>query len=616
GIVDPANVSKRCALYVIQSKDAPTWNVDNSLAHLPVLGGNPATLKHTLQPGCMNMNTVLVWPGALQPGQYDIVADFGNNTSDPMAFAADHQYDTPLDIIDGYFTAGFRVVEDPGTMSNFTHVGSWSYMQSAVNVQDELNQYHTPGMFISGNPSVPRNANVFFPADVAGVTSPAQISAAQASYPVVVIIHGNGHSYTSYDWLLQHLARNGFIAASIHLNGGMGALGRANMLFQHLPLLQAAFGVKMQNNIGVMGHSRGGEAVIKAVRLNQQMALGYNLNAIISLAPTDQYGSEVLGGAWATPYFVLYGSRDGDIDGGIWVSGYTVPMTGFALYDRASGARKSMAFVHRATHNGFITTNYDAWGADLLAALNPAVQKAITAAYMNAFFRWHLKNEPQWEGMFSGEWKPGSVESTGAEVYLQYRHTTTRVVDNFQAGGNWQASTIGGTVSQTGLPANPNEGKLHHHVSAAGIDPKSPHDNNGLRLRWDNFGDRLEFTIPAAQKDVSAYTALSFRVSQVVDGVGNPLNQAQNFRVGLKDGANNLREVRVSPFGTVPFPDHRADHSLSKSAMCTIRIPLASYTIVCAGMPQVNLTDVTTLSFVFSEKGTGDIDIDDIEFTL
>lgn len=623
GIVDPANISKRCALYVINSKNGAAWT-NNSLAHLPVLGGNPATLKHTLQPGCMNMNRVLVWPTALQPGNYDIIADFGNNTSNPGLFVADDQYNTPLDIIDGYFDTGFRVVQDPGTMSDFANAGNWNYTESTqgtATVQDEGSHYHTPGAFTAVSVNVPRRAHVFFPADVPGATTPAQISVAQPSYPVVVVIHGNGHNYIDYDFLLQHLARNGFIAASIHLNGNMSALGRANMLFQHLTVLSAAFGATMQNNIGIMGHSRGGEAVLKAARLNQQGALGHNLNAIISLAPTDQYGSESLGGAWATPLFVLYGSRDGDINGGIWTPGYTVPQTGFALYDRASGAVKSMAFVHRASHNGFITNNNDvaSWSpADLPFVITPAVQQAISLAYMNAFFRWHLKGEAQqWEGMFTGEWKPGSVESTGAQLYLQYRRPSQRTVDDFEGGApNWQASTIGGAVAHTGLPANPSEGKLHHHTSAPGVDPKSPHDSKGLRLQWNSSGDRLEFTIPAAQKNVSAYTAVSFRISQVVDGVGNPLNQPQNLRVGLKDGSNNAREVRVSPFGTIPFPDHRANHALSRSAMCTIRIPLVSYTIVCAGMPQVNLTDVTTLSFIFSETAAGDIDIDEIEFTL
>ena len=332
GIVDPGNIGKMCALYVIARKTEAQWNVDNSLSHLAVLGGNAAVTKLKLQAGCVNANKVKVWPAAMQPGEYDIVADFGNNTPDAMAFVPDNAYDTPLDIIDGYFVAGFRVVEDPGTMGEFTHVGAWDYdentvtalgMSGTVSVDDENTAYAVPGAFSVLSRSVALKAHVRFPADAAGVTQPAQISVASADYPVVVVVHGNGHNYTAYDVLLHHLARNGFVAASIDnrfVNGGalvhgMHALGRANNFFRHLAVLQVAFGAHLQNNIGILGHSRGGEAVVKIPRLNQQQGLGHSIGASLALAPTDQYGREVLGGAWATPLLVLYGSRDGDISG-------------------------------------------------------------------------------------------------------------------------------------------------------------------------------------------------------------------------------------------------------------------------------------------------------------
>jgi hypothetical protein len=633
GIVDPGNISKMCALYVIQSKDNGGW-MNNALNHLPVLGGNANTTKHKLQAGCMNANKILVWPNAMQEGEYDIVADFGNNTPDANLFVQDNQYNTPLDMIDGYFVAGFRVVRDPGTMQDFTNVGNWNYDQTTVtgmglpgtvNLQDEAGHFHGSVMPTIVNRDVRMKAHVYFPADMPGITNPAQISAAKPNYPLIVIIHGNGHDYTTYDFLLQHFAGNGFIAASIdvrYFNGasdvhGMSGLGRANALFPHLTILNTAFGAKAQNNIGIMGHSRGGEAVIKAARLNQQQGLGHNLNALISLAPTDQYGSETLSGAWTKPYFVLYGSRDGDINGGIWTPGYTVPQTGFALYDRAESSQKSMCFVYKATHNGFITDNHDApWDGDVIANMEPvATQKAFTKAYMNAFYRWHLKNEPQWNGMFAGEWTPGSVSSTGAKFFMQYHDTTIKTVDNFEGPVNWQASTIGGTVAHNAtLPVDPSEGKMSA-ASIAGLDPKSPHDTQGLKVKWDTINDALTFTIPAAHKDISAYSILSFRVTQKVDSASNPANQSQNFRVLLKDGTNNERAVRVNPFYNIPFPDHRPNHAVSKSAMLTVRIPLKSYTIVCAGQAQVNLTDVTTLAFKFSEKATGEIEIDDIEFT-
>ena len=78
----------------------------------------------------------------------------------------------------------------------------------------------------------------------------------RANYPLVAVVHGNGHDYTSYDFLLQHLARNGFIAASIDLRflsgttpiHGMNGLGRANVFFQHMAVLQARFGAKVTPN--------------------------------------------------------------------------------------------------------------------------------------------------------------------------------------------------------------------------------------------------------------------------------------------------------------------------------------------------------------------------------
>lgn len=626
-ILPPANLGKMCALYVIQNRDAdpmavpPEWT-DNSLQHLPALGGNPAVQRFLVQAWCVNQNKRLVWPAA-QEGQYDIVADFGSPpTPDAAAFAPDNQFNTPNDIVDGYFEPGFRVVRDPGTLTEFPHAGAWSYDPAAVNamglqgnptVQDDAAQYHSGG---STTPwTVSMRANVRFPADVPGAT-PAQMSTARPDYPLVVVIHGNGHSYASYDFLLDHLARNGFIAASIHLEGDMNALGRANVFFRHLAVLQARFGARVQNNIGIMGHSRGGEAVLKAARLNQQLGLGHGINAIISLAPTDQYGRESLAGAWATPYFVLYGSRDGDINGDIWVSGYTVPQTGFALYDRADGAPKSMVFVHRATHNGFITDNED-WSGDA-DYLSRDAQRRITLAYMNAFFRQHLRNEgARWRGMFTGEWTPPSVAADAVDLFVQYRDTNRRVVDHFEgAAPDWQASTIGGTVTHDAtLPVDPAEGKMHDHPSAPGLDPRCPHDTKGLRVRWDNAGDRLVFTVPVGQRDVSSYPYLSVRIGQRDASASNPAGMDQDLRLALRDAAGNERAVRVAPFTRLPYPEQRATPSLRKSAMTTVRIPLKSYTIVCAGQPQVNLADVVRVELRFSERATGEIGIDELEFT-
>ena len=616
GIIDPGNLGKMCALYVIPSKTDAQWNIDNSLNHLAVLGGNAAVSKIKVQSGCINGNKILLWPNALQPGEYDIVADFGNNVPDLASFVTDAEYNTPLDAIDGYFVAGFRVVEDPGTLSEWANVGSWTYdetTQGTATVLDESGHYSTPGGFASVNRNVPRKANLFFPADAPGATSPAQISAALADYPLIVIIHGNGHNYINYDFLLQHFARNGFVAASIHLNNGMSALGRANMLFEHLAIIKPAFGPKLQNNIGVMGHSRGGEAVIKAARLNQQQALGHGINALIALGPTDQYGHEVLAAPWATPFFVLYGSRDGDITGGIWTPGYSVPQTGFALYDRADGANKHMVFVERASHNGFINFNEN-FSGEAASCVPPLDQQKVTLAYMNAFFRMLLRADTRWDGMFSGEWKPPSVAATGIRMQSQSRTTGQSTLDDFQSNTVWTTSSSGAAVAGTGLTVTPSEGKLHNHAMDPGIDAQSPHDSKGLKAQWSSSGNRIDWAVPPAMKNVSGFAVISIRLGQVALSALNPANLAQNMRIALKDGANNERAVRVSAFHELAYPDIRPTPAYTKSALISVRIPLSAYTIVCAGQVQVNLSDIVSVGMVFSETVAGEIDIDEIEF--
>jgi len=334
---------------------------------------------------------------------------------------------------------------------------------------------------------------------------------------------------------------------------------------------------------------------------------------VISLAPTNQYTFENFGGAWACPYLVIYGSLDGDLGG--------ISDTGFELYDHASGMSKSMAFVYRACHDRFNTV----WGdsdfffgqmtaADQAAVLSANSHQLISKGYMTAFFRQHMKAESQWAGIFRGEWLPAAVTASDAnmKIYTQYEDTTVRTVDDFEGAHtatSWQNSTIGGSVSQIGLPAVPVENDLRT------MDAQSPHLTAGLALRWDNNGEALAYTVPAGQRDVSGFEAVSFRITQKVNSASNPANQQQDLRVTLTDGGGKSRAIRVSKLAEVPFPYERGIASLTKSALCTIRIPLSTYHIHCFGVDQVDLTNVTALSFQFDEKVTGEIEIDSVQFT-
>jgi hypothetical protein len=606
--LDPGLIGKMVALYVIQHKPSSDWASDNSLNHLAELGGNAAVQKFKTQSSCINMNEKLIWPSANTLGRYDIVADFGNNTGNAGSFVNDNYFNPPIDIIDGYFLEGFHVVQDPGIIAPFNFAGSFEYNDGSFTVADE-----------GTNRILDKKGVVFFPADFSGATAAGQISGAQASYPLVVVVHGNSsftNSYQGYNYVLEHLARNGFIVASIHMLPGMDIYGRCEVTLAHIDALKSKFGIKAANNIGLMGHSRGGEAVYIVPRLNHDRALGHNINAVISLAPTNFHPTESLSGVWACPLQVVYGSLDGDV-------GF-VDFNGFQLYDRASGAKKNMVFVYGACHDRFNTV----WGdtdftfgeltaGDIARVITADAHQKIAKGYFNAFYRMMLKNEAQWEGVMKGDWIPAVVKTADAghvKLYMQYSDTTNRQVDNFEgphSATSWQTSTIGGNVTDSGtLPVTPSENNLPT------LDVQSPHETAGLLFRWDNTADTLKYDIPPASRNVTAFSALSFRISQKSGSAFNPANMAQDLRVKLTDSANNARSIRVSKFREIPFPDVRGIFSFTKSAMCTVRVPLSSYIIQVINTQKVDLSNVTGITFEFLEKPAGEIEIDSIEFTL
>ena len=611
GALDPAALmpnqkGKMVALYVVKR---PVANY-NALTHLPQLGGNANVQKFLTQTDCINHNTRLLWGNANEAGDYDIVADFGNDTNNPMAFTPDASFDQPLDLVDGKLFTGFRVVEDPGTATNpnVSNVGSYSYTQAtqnSISVSDPGGDFGSPVL-------VNLIAEVRFPADAPNVTDPAQISNAQPDYPLLVCVHGNGHNYQNYTYLLDHWAKNGFIAASIHLNTGMAGEGRASVLFKHISILKTLFGSHVQNKIGIMGHSRGGEGVVSAARMNQQQALGHGIKAIISLGPTDRYTSETLAGAWATPYLVMHGAMDGDVA--------TPGHMGFSLYDRASGEPKSMLWLYGANHNRFNLispdADYNTFKIDAMAdhpkIMTQASHMATAKAYMTAFFRLRLYNAAEYEGLFKGEWVPASVaqaEPALNKIYVQYGDKTTSVVDDFeQTPHNWQVSTVGGSVTDGGtLPAAPQENKL------ATLDSQSPHDTSGLLLRWNDIGDKLEYT-PAAPVDASAFYAVSFRMGQKVVSAENPAGQVQDLYLTLKDTNNQSRSIRVDAFGKVPPQQQRGVSQFAVTALSTVRIPLHVYQTEVINTQKVDITHIQSISFDFKLKAMGEVEIDSFEF--
>lgn len=437
---------------------------------------------------------------------------------------------------------------------------------------------------------------------------------------------------------------------------GMATRGRSNLIFAHLKVLNKKFNipaVQLANNIGIIGHSRGGEAVVRAAKdIGTSIAPAglKTLKAIIALAPTDATEKESL--TQNIPFYILYGSRDGDARGATIPQGvesvrYAPPPAsyrgsgGFSLYDRTNNnTEKAMSFVYKACHNGFITFNED----DLYAVCITAThQQEITKAYMNAFLRMHQKNEAVWKPYFWGEFIPASV--TEKKIYPQYKKmsTDTKVIQDFDGiaiGTFTQSTGITKTIGDCDLkmltfaPAGATYGGVTAITdnNAARIDQHSPHETKAMKVKW-AASETLTLTLPDAGVNVSALKCLSFRIAIVpvippglhdLDlapaGTYSSLDQ---LKIRLKDNANSHESVISRK---IPAPDARETRqddkvgatilpvkvlaNYTKSAMMTIRMDLANY--ANAG---VDLTKITELTFVFPPSGDGHVIIDEILFS-
>jgi dienelactone hydrolase len=543
-------------------------------------------------------------PNPQVAGRYDIAIDFGNNAANPQNFASDASLDVPLDMIDGYVRVGFYVTEDPSLPGPYVGtIGQHNYALGSIQV---------PSTDAGPTPSdtLPLTATIRYPAQSGGVDAAFTVG----SFPLVVIIHGNSGydtSYLGYDYLLDHLASQGFVAISIYAPVGVMIETRARAILAHLDIMaqnNTSPGLFQGHidlgNIGIAGHSRGGEAVVRAARINIAEGLGWNIRAGVSIAPTDyhHYGDPGI------PLTVIYGSNDGDV-AGTWPD-----RTCVNIYDEA-GRPRSFVFVYGATHDQFntvwaptfLSVESDIASSDVPKLVSLTDDENVAKGYVTAFMQAHLQGKTEQMEYFSANLRPSLVSSL--QIHTSHQESATRLLDNFeQLPHNPNTNSIGGNVTSTALSTLA-EDALHT------LDIHSPHVTSGGDIAWQTVASRYVSQVPMAAMDVSGYSVLAFGITQKYGSPENPANHPQDLFVRLTDGGGKSRAISVGTFTDVPYPYERGFADLIKSALKTVRIPLASFSIANLGAQDVDLANIPSISFEFDIKPTGHIEIDDIEFS-
>ncbi|MBB4951786.1 hypothetical protein F4556_007321 [Kitasatospora gansuensis] len=318
------------------------------------------------------------------------------------------------------------------------------------------------------------------------------------TFPVHDVV-GNGvqASYQGYTYLQEELARQGIISVSVdaslpnHLDLLIDT--RAELVVAALDYLadeakdpaSILLGRVDLDRVGLLGHSRGGDAVARAaLRIAAPISPKYKVEAVCLLAPTDNTGSDapsdrmVLDTKQAGFALVVYGALDGDVKGLQGPFGQFG--TGFRHYDRAR-CPKAMVFLERGCHNSFNSV-WHAGGVDTSDSrtLGESEHRKLAVEYIGEFFRWRLKKEAlaaRFDGRLQNSLK------TPASLQWMFGSLLKRV-DDFEQSANLLggARNVGVPLLMAGRAAVLDTTQLTQGTPATPVGRHMPHRTSLLQL--------------------------------------------------------------------------------------------------------------------------------------
>lgn len=430
-------------------------------------------------------------------------------------------------------------------------------------------------------------------------------------FPLVVITHGAGFAYDDYTYLASYLAENGFVAAMLY--DADTTVGKPDEVADDiLALLSeiagAWIGLALNGDLALLGHSRGGEGVVRAAeRFHDEGWLG-DLRAVVSLAPTDRHLLSP-NAAQVPAFLVMTGSNDTDVVGH---SPAVVPLsgggTGLALYDRSEGLRAQI-HLFGGIHHGFADTLglLPDYGAEIALA----DQRTVSRTYVNAFLRWQFFKDP-YRQLFTGSTTSATVDATGVTFNTQFDDPDASVVLSRFDNGVYGDGSVLDCLAVSGLDHD-YTALWSHPVEAHDFPGSIAHDTQGMAIRWEHAGS---LALCLDDFDASSLDYLSFRIGQAYDSLHND-GAPLDLTIELSDADGAHDEVDLTNFATVAYPHEfvsgdkvespgtAVNTNYTKSAMQTVRIPLTAFAVDPQHLEEIR--------FVFGGGSpTGEIVLDDL----
>jgi hypothetical protein len=494
-----------------------------------------------------------------------------------------------------------------------------------------------------------------------------------------------------YDYLGELLASRGYILASVDenfINGGIRGENDARgwFLLKHLEAFEDfnqeagnPFEGKVDmDNIALIGHSRGGEAVANAAAFNRltyypddaslEFSFDYGIKGIISIAPVDgQYlptGRKVV--VEDVSYLTFHGSHDGDV----------TSFHGLRIYDRLKFNEsdlfnfKSAIYVYRANHGQWNTV----WGShdggprsgrslDLRGLIDAEDQRRFSEIYVSAFLDVVLKGDKQYLPIFRdhrviGGWLPSTMyitrfETSGFRPLATFEEdiditagTEPGVLLKGDSLETWKEELLGLRSSNRNNTSASQENQAvtigwNNRISGSDTTRHGPPAKysvelpRGLSERWQlSEGHTLDFmlgptnSVPTPRGDPDTASSDEESDGREEEGArgsstGDEAEPEVDLSVELEDAMGRVARVTLSDYGPIRRPLdtwilRRADQERARFADHWELI-LQTYSIPLGDFKAENqgldLGQLMKIRFVFDRVHAGEVSIDQIGFS-
>lgn len=454
----------------------------------------------------------------------------------------------------------------------------------------------------------------------------------EGPFPLLLITHGS-HSNeddslrfdTGFTYLVEALAAYGYLTVSMDMSSAyLWKYGDSDdkeksihIAGEQLQRLQAAnggdtagFPVDLTgkvdvSNVGLIGHSRGGDTIFDLALTMQAQGIGINgLLSIAPVLPNDLESKE-----WpSAAVSILVPEYDGDV----------VSLDGFAIdtiLGESTDTPHALTYLRRANHNYFnrnLTFN-DASMArgedELQDQISPEAQQAFLVQYAADFFQFALEDDAK-DTLFD-QGIPLPNEMYGLDVATRIGGDADRVIFAATEGSaGLSAENCQVTAVQDSWFFQQDEviadtltfGNEAHQTKAL------------LGIQWQESGGNV--SLAPQDGDFSAHDTLVLELATDPADVHNDAVTSQSLTVSLTDRQGNTAAVTL-PSGlnaltkapgrldVTPMEDTELKFWSHPSPITGVSIPLETF-------EGVSLEDVVSVALLFDQTDSGAVYLDSI----